>query len=1082
MGGPLAFGALRPMSRWLACLALLAALPLLGRSASADAIVAADGTGQFCSVQDAISAAPMRTGAADPRWVIFVKAGVYHERVYVQRERGNIHILGEDAATTVIAYDLHANLPGPDGKPLGTFRTPTVQIDGDGMLWENVTIANIAGEPGPRAGAPPVAQALALRVDGDRVVFRHCRFLGWQDTMLVNRGRHYLVDCYIEGSVDFIFGAATAYFDRCHIHCLGDGYITAASTPEGQPHGLVFADCKITGVAGVKSYLGRPWRDYAKTVFLRTQMSAVVRPEGWHNWSKPHAELNATCAEFANTGPGALLAGRVAWMKHPETGDSARYTPAAVLAGQDHWRPVAGPVLHLVGDSTMADKPDDAFPERGWGQLFRELVRPPLRVVNHAANGRSTKSFRTLGHWQRLLDQLADGDWVLIEFGHNDAKKDDPVRYAEPAVEYPNNLRQFVREVHARGAHPILATSVVRRSWSEDGVLRDSHGLYLTAVRTVAAEEQVPLLDLEQATRALVTSLGPAGSKPLLMIFAPGEHPQLPAGRTDNTHFTARGARLVAALAAEEMRRLHLPFADNLMKPDSTPWSPDLGDGTYKNPLLHADYSDPDAVRVGEDYWMTASSFSHVPGLPLLHSCDLVNWELTGYALPRLVPEETFATPQPGKGVWAPAIRHHAGKYWIYYPDPDFGLYVITATDPRGPWSAPVLVRAGKGLIDPCPLWDDDGKVYLIHAWAKSRAGINNVLTLLRLDATGTRVEEDLGVVIDGHKIPDYTTLEGPKFYKRGGWYYVFAPAGGVATGWQSVFRARDIRGPYEARIVLDQGLTPINGPHQGALVDTPSGEWWFLHFQDLAAYGRVVHLQPVVWRDDWPVIGADPDGDGKGEPVLVHRKPALPTQPPMVPPTSDEFDATALSVQWQWQANARDGWLSLTAQPGALRLFAQPEPKPGNLYDAPNLLLQKFPAPEFTVTTKLEFSPQAVGDSAGLVVFGLDYVWLGLKKTSSGPALVLATCPEAVKGEPARESIVVALAGGAVWLRVTVRSGGQCRFSFSRNGADFTPASETTFTAMPGRWVGAKVGLFAFGTSSAYGDFDFFRVGEAVN
>ena len=305
------------------------------------------------------------------------------------------------------------------------------------------------------------------------------------------------------------------------------------------------------------------------------------------------------------------------------------------------------------------------------------------------------------------------------------------------------------------------------------------------------------------------------------------------------------------------------------------PWWPDAGDGTFRNPVLYADYSDPDAVRVGADYYMVSSSFTAVPGLPILHSRDLVNWDLVNHALPRLVPEDVFSKPQHGAGVWAPAIRHHDGKYWIYYPDPDFGIYLTTAKDPRGVWSKPVLVKKGKGLIDPCPLWDDDGRVYLIHAFARSRAGFANVLHLNRLSPDGTAVVDEGRIVIDGNQLtktaarPAYTTLEGPKLYKRNGWYYVFAPAGGVKQGWQSVFRSRRIDGPYEERIVLAQGATDVNGPHQGALIDTRSGEWWFLHFQDADAYGRIVHLQPVAWRDDWPVIGDDVDGDGKGEPRL---------------------------------------------------------------------------------------------------------------------------------------------------------------------------------------------------------------------
>ncbi len=507
-------------------------------------------------------------------------------------------------------------------------------------------------------------------------------------------------------------------------------------------------------------------------------------------------------------------------------------------------------------------------------------------------------------------------------------------------------------------------------------------------------------------------------------------------------------------------------------------WSPELGDGTYKNPIIHADYSDPDVVRVGDDYWMTASSFSHVPGLPVLHSRDLVNWTLVTHALPKLVPEDVFAVPQHGKGVWAPAIRHHAGKFWIYYPDPDFGIYLVSATDPRGPWSAPVLVKGGRGLIDPCPLWDDDGRVYLIHGWANSRSGVKNVLTLLELNAEGTKVIDDFGYVINGDKLPGYTTLEGPKLAKRNGWYYVFAPAGGVKPGWQSVFRSKNIRGPYEDRIVLAQGKSPFNGPHQGALVDTLAGESWFFHFQDKDAYGRIVHLQPVRWENDWPLMGTGvTTGAMTGEPVLTHQKPnvgpSLVDGPVAAPATSDDFNAPALGLQWQWQANPGKDWFSLTAKPGSLRLFAQPEPKPGNLYDAPFLLMQKFPALEFSVTTVLDAATAA---QAGLIIFGYDYAWIGVRDGR----LVQITVMKASEKPVATEKVALEKINGPVHLRVEVADGGKCRFSYSLDGKIFSPVGET-FTANVGRWVGAKVGVFAAGGAGATADYDSFHVGPAV-
>ena len=518
---------------------------------------------------------------------------------------------------------------------------------------------------------------------------------------------------------------------------------------------------------------------------------------------------------------------------------------------------------------------------------------------------------------------------------------------------------------------------------------------------------------------------------------------------------------------------------------DLAPWVPDQGDGTYRNPVLFADYSDPDVIRVGSDYYLVASSFNCVPGLPILHSRDLVNWRLINHALDRLTPEDRYATVQPGGGVWAPAIRHHAGRYWIYYPDPDYGLYVTTAADPAGQWSRPVLVKAGKGLIDPCPLWDDDGQVYLVHAWAKSRAGFNNVLTVLRLSPDGLRSLDEGRVAIDGNKLPGYHTIEGPKFYQRNGLYYIFAPAGGVEAGWQSVFRAKNVFGPYEARVVLRQGRTEINGPHQGAWIDTPSGQDWFVHFQDRNAYGRVVHLQPMQWRDDgWPVMGADPEATGTGSPVAQWRLPQVGRASPVeVPATSDAFDAANLGLQWQWQANPGDNWYSLSANPGSLRLFSRPAPASGNLWLVPNLLLQKWPAPEFVVTTVLSFAPAAEGETAGLVVFGSSTAWIGLRKTPGGMRLSMTICPDANKGGQEQEVAGVNLDSATVFLRVAVGPGGKCVFSFSFDGHRFRPLG-AEFTASQGRWVGAKVGICAVATpgatSTGHADFDWFRVGRS--
>lgn len=302
--------------------------------AAPDAVVSADGSGQHLTVQDAVNKAPQTTSTTQP-WVILVKPGVYKEVVHVPREKRFVHLLGEDPQRTVLTYDLHAKIKGPDGMEIGTFRTPTAMIEADDFTLENLTLENSAG---------PVGQALAVRIDGDRAAFRNCRFLGFQDTILANRGRHYFDDCTIVGAVDFIFGGATAYFTQCRIHCLRDGYITAASTPAEQPFGFVFADCKITTeTAGMKTYLGRPWRPHARTLFIRTDMGEAIRPEGWHNWGQPEREKTARYAEHQNSGSAADPSRRASWSRQLTADEARVINPESVLGGADRWNPEKKP-------------------------------------------------------------------------------------------------------------------------------------------------------------------------------------------------------------------------------------------------------------------------------------------------------------------------------------------------------------------------------------------------------------------------------------------------------------------------------------------------------------------------------------------------------------------------------------------------------------------------------------------------------------------------------------------------------------------------------------------------------------------
>ena len=518
---------------------------------------------------------------------------------------------------------------------------------------------------------------------------------------------------------------------------------------------------------------------------------------------------------------------------------------------------------------------------------------------------------------------------------------------------------------------------------------------------------------------------------------------------------------------------------------NSQVWIADQGNGMYKNPVLFADYSDPDAIRVGNDYFMTASSFNEAPGLPILHSKDMVNWQLVNHALPDIFPIQHFSTPKRGDGVWAPSIRFHNNEYYIYWGDPDFGIYMVKTKDPFGKWDDPILVSEGKGLIDPCPLWDDNGNAYIVHGWAGSRAGVKSLLTIKKMSPDGTKTLDKGVHIFDGHDA--HPTVEGPKFYKKNEYYYIFAPAGGVATGWQLVLRSKNIYGPYEEKIVLEQGNSKINGPHQGAWVNTPSGEDWFYHFQDADTYGRIVHLQPMKWANDWPMIGIDQDKNGIGEPVISYKKPTIGKNYPIsTPPETDEFDGNDIGIQWQWSANSNITWYSKLIGQNFLRLFSVKIPDgTKNLWNVPNLMTQKFPAPNFTASTKVKLTPEEAteGKTAGLLVMGTDYQSIVITNKLDGFYVQLKQAIKAEKGNEEKVLFEAKLKGNEVYLQVNVNEpNGISQFSYSENGKKFTNVGEP-FQAKPGKWIGAKVGLYSISTTDAkrggYADFDWFRISK---
>jgi len=470
----------------------------------------------------------------------------------------------------------------------------------------------------------------------------------------------------------------------------------------------------------------------------------------------------------------------------------------------------------------------------------------------------------------------------------------------------------------------------------------------------------------------------------------------------------------------------------------------------YRNPILFADYSDPDVIRDGSNFYLVASTFHFVPGIPILQSTDLVHWIIVGHVVQRMDMDPRYSMVggnRYGKGVWAPAIRKHGGLYYVYFPTPSEGIFVSTAAKITGPWSKPAVVMAQAGLEDPCPFWDDDGKAYLIHSMTGA-----GPLILHRMSADGKHVLDKGKIIVqDPEHLP---VLEGPKIYKRGGYYYIFAPFGGVGGGSQAVLRSRQIYGPYEHRVVLAQGATSINGPHQGAYVETPDGQGWFIHFQSDGAHGRIVHLEPVRWRDGWPIVGEDPDGSPTGEPAPSGPIPGNPrTTSQQRPQTSDDFGGLKLGPQWEWNHNPDDAHWSLSARPGYLRLIPM---EASGLLSARNTLTQCMQDNAFEFTARLDLTEMKAGVHAGLAMFEKSASGVEVVQTGNERRLVFFHLQDEIAGPPVFETMIQ--------LRVHV-VGDEARYSYSLDdGKTFNEigdAAEIRFSW----WKGSRPALFAYTT-----------------
>lgn len=536
--------------------------------------VACNGTGDFASIQEAIDAAPVY---ADRPTILLIGPGEYRERVVVYKD--NLRLIGSGKDSTLIVNSACAHDRYPDGTEKGTFLSFTMIVTGRNVELENLTVINDAGD-GRKAG-----QALAVYAAGDRNVWRNCGLIGCQDTLFCGpvmpkvldeigarraamtecvesvgdcpetQSRIYFERCTIRGDVDFIFGPYRAWFEACILYMNGrGGWYTAANTPEHQPFGMVFHKCELTGeCAPGAGCLGRPWRRFARTLFMDCGMDECVSPRGFEDWDEQRT-VTDRCGEWASRGNGADMSERNPGQKLISDEEAQCITLPAVLGGFDGWRPdIPFPVWYLCGDSIMADYPERQLPMTGWGQALRNLTAGTAYVENCAVNGRSSKSFIEEGRLQQVLACIRKGDRMVIGFGHND-EKSDPSRHTDPFTDFQEYLGQYIDSALKSGADPILTTPVARCFFAPDGSPVATHGDYPAAVRDLALKKNVRLVDLESVTMRMLAEAGEEGSGRFYCRVAAG-HPHYPQGISDNSHLSTEGAVLIAAAFLRQMDR-----------------------------------------------------------------------------------------------------------------------------------------------------------------------------------------------------------------------------------------------------------------------------------------------------------------------------------------------------------------------------------------------------------------------------------------------------------------------------------------------------------------------------------------------
>lgn len=485
----------------------------------------------------------------------------------------------------------------------------------------------------------------------------------------------------------------------------------------------------------------------------------------------------------------------------------------------------------------------------------------------------------------------------------------------------------------------------------------------------------------------------------------------------------------------------------------------------YNNPIINQDFSDPDVIRYKSAYYMVASSFNHTPGIPVLKSKNLVDWKLIGYIFDKL-PFPKYNDVHHGDGAWAPSLRYHNGLFYCIIPFPDEGIYVSSCKDiDKGDWSNLWCLIDAKGIIDPCPIWTND-KCYLVCAFAKSRIGFNSCLALYEVsNDLKINISGNYQIIYDGHD--NNPTIEGPKFYFRNNYYYIMAPAGSVKSGWQVCLRSKDVYGPYETKIVLLQNDSKINGPHQGALIDLPNKGYAFIHFQDRGIYGRVIVLEPVKWINDWPICGLVKDELLGGSPVSDHEY-LIDKKSNYKIPLSDCFEGSKLSLIWQTPANKGTNWYSLN---NGLKLncIYHNEKAYNALNLTPNLFLTKIEKESFTIITNSKLYLQNDGDEVGLCFMGSQYTYICIRRICSENHLQIR------QGYFNQENDVTLF--DIKYLNDNICFMAKFKDGTYSYGFNKTYLKEK-YKAYPGRWIGAKYGIYAKGKQSGgYALFSDFKV-----